>query len=406
MLITHIIILIALIATSAFFSSSETALMSVSTIKINALLKQKKKGSEALHRIKQNPHRLIITILIGNTIANIGSGAIAAVAFTELFGSSGVGFATGIMTFLVLTFGEIIPKSFAVQNAEKMSLTIARPLEILSYILYPFVRFFEAIAKAVLSLFGIKEEAKVSEEEIKTIVTMGAKEGILNREAANMIHKVLKFQKLEVNSILREDMKIVNGDARLKDVLSFIIKEKHSKYPVYRGSKNNISKILIIDDVLSYVKNNRLNVKVESIARPAYFVPESRTVEDLLIDFQHRKVHMALVGTKNKIVGLVTLEDVLEEIIGEIFEKSKRPHVYIKKISSRLIRADARASVEEINKVLHIGLRSRHFVTLAGFIEHRLGKVKKGDKLHLKKVSIEIDKVKGEHIERVKIKKK
>jgi CBS domain containing-hemolysin-like protein len=407
MITTQIIILIILIALSAFFSGIETALMSISQIKVQALLKQKKRGAEALHRLKQNPHRLIITILIGNNLVNISAASIAAIVFTELFGSSGIGIATGVMTFLILVFGEISPKTLAVQNAEKISLKIARLIEVLSYILYPFVRFFEAIAKLVIKLIGGKKEEKISEEEIETIVSMGAKEGILNKEAAHMIHKVLKFQNIRVSSIMQEDMKIINSDARIKDALDYIIKEQHTKYPVYTHTKNNITGILVVDDVLAYIKSNRLNVKVGKIAGLAFFVPKDKPVDDLLVDFQHRKIHMAIVKEKDIVVGLVTMDDVLEEIVGDIFEKSKRPHVYIKKVGDRMIRADARASVEEINKELHIGIRSKHFVTLAGYIEHKLGRIaKKGDKLRLNRVTIEVDKIKDAHIDRVKIRRK
>ena len=167
MLTTQIIILVVLIFLSALFSGIETALMSINNIKVKSLLKQEKKGSKALYRIKQNPHRLIITILIGNNLVNIGAASFATVFFTNLFGSSGIGIATGVMTFLILVFGEITPKTFATQNAERVSLIVARPVELLSMILSPIVKVFEVISKFMSKLLGSKKESELSEEELK-----------------------------------------------------------------------------------------------------------------------------------------------------------------------------------------------------------------------------------------------
>ncbi|MBU1245577.1 MAG: DUF21 domain-containing protein [Nanoarchaeota archaeon] len=202
MLSGQIITLIILIILSAFFSGIEVALISLSMVKVRTFLRQKKKGSEALYRLKQNPHRLIITILIGNNLVNIGAAALATVIFTNIFGSSGVGIATGIMTFLILVFGEITPKTFATHNAEKVSLTVARLVEILSYILYPFVRFFEAISRLVLLPFKSGEKKKISEEELRTIVTISKEEGLLSVEAAEMIRNILRFEKIKTLKIM------------------------------------------------------------------------------------------------------------------------------------------------------------------------------------------------------------
>ena len=184
MLEGQIIILLVLLMFSAFFSGIETALMSVNAVKIRSALRQKKRGAEALARIKSRPHRLIITILIGNNLVNIGAASLATVLFTDLFGSSGVGIATGVMTFLILVFGEITPKTFAIQNSERISLLVARPIELLSIFLTPLVKFFRLISKAISKMFGSKEERNLSEEELKTIVAMGKDEGILSDEAA------------------------------------------------------------------------------------------------------------------------------------------------------------------------------------------------------------------------------
>jgi putative hemolysin len=257
----QIIILGVLVVLSGVFSGMETAVMSLNEAKVRALVKQKKKGSKALYRVKKNTHKLLITILIGNNLVNIGSASLATVVFTELFGSAGLGIATGVMTFLILLFGEITPKTFASQNAEKISLIVARPLELLSIILSPVVFLFELISRFVSKILGSKEGEDLSEEELRTVVTMGARGGILNKEAAKMMHNVLEFKETKLSEIMtpRIGMKLIDGNKNLKKVLPFVIKTPYSRYPVYLKNKDNIIGILDVDDVLRFVKNNKLD---------------------------------------------------------------------------------------------------------------------------------------------------
>ena len=407
MLLTQIIILILLVFLSAFFSGIETALISLNMIKVKSFLKQKKKGAEALFRLKQKPNKLIITILIGNNLVNIGAASFATVVFTDLFGSSGLGIATGIMTFLILVFGEITPKTFAAQNAEKVSLLVARPIEILSYIFTPFIFIFGGISRFITNLFGPSKKKELSEEELRIIVTMGEKEGLLSKEVAEMMHNVLKFEGTRVTQIMTPKLEIdmLNGNFKLKRVINFITKSPYSRFPVYSKSKDKIIGIVDVDDVLKYVKNNRLEVKVRKLIKPVYFVSEKEEIDDLLGHFEGRHVPMAIVLNKNKKVsGLVTVEDILEEIVGDIFDKSRERSADIKKISNKMAEVDAKASMEKVNKVLKLGLKEKHFDTIASFIEHKLKRIpKKGEKIKLKEAVITIDRVDKNSIRRVKI---
>ncbi|MEA3230051.1 MAG: hemolysin family protein, partial [archaeon] len=265
MLEIQIFILIILIIFSALFSGIETALISVNMIKVNSLLKQKRKGSEALYRLKQNPHKLIVTILIGNNLVNITAASLATVIFTDLFGSGGIGIATGIMTFLILIFGEITPKTLASQNAEAISLIVARPLELFSIFFSPFVSFFENISRFMSYLFGSKKSAELSEDEMKIIVTMGVEEGIMNKEAGEMMHNVLEFKGTKVTEVMtpKVSVEMIDSDKQLKDVIDFVVKMPFSRYPVYSGNKDNITGILYIDDVLRYTKDKKMEVKIK-----------------------------------------------------------------------------------------------------------------------------------------------
>jgi len=403
----EIIVLAILIFLSAFFSGIETALMSINKIKASSLVKEGRKGSDALHRIKQNPHRLIITILIGNNLVNIGAASFATVVFTNMFGSSGIGIATGVMTFLILVFGEITPKTFATQNAERVSLAVARPIELLSIILSPIVKVFELISRLMSKILGSKEEKEVSEEELRAIVTMGAKEGILDREAAGMMHNVLEFRETKVTQVMtpKANIEMISGKKKLREVIDFVTKTPYSRYPVYLDNDDKIIGILDVDDVLKYTKNNKLDTRVKRVLRPAFFVPESKEIDDLLIEFEKKKIQIAVVVDEyGNVSGLVTVEDILEEIVGDIFDKSKRGSVYIKKVNDNLIKVDAKVSVEEANRVLKLGLKPGNFGTIAGFVEHKLQRIpKKGEKIKLKNVTIEVDKVTKQGIDSVKI---
>ncbi|UCG94972.1 MAG: HlyC/CorC family transporter [archaeon] len=407
MLWLYMTVLAILIILSAIFSGTETALMSVNTVRVRSLLRQKKKGSEALHRIKQNPHRLLITILIGNNLVNIGAASLATVVFTEMFGSSGVGIATGIMTFLILVFGEITPKTFSTQNATRVSLFMARPIEVMSYVFHPFVLFFEAISRSMSKILGSKKEKKLSEEELRVVVTMGKKEGLLSKEVADMMQNILDFEGTGVTSIMTPKfrMEMVDGNKNLKNVLNFVVKSPYSNFPVYINKRDNIVGVLDVDEVLKYVKNNKLGTKVKKLAKKIYFVPDSKKIEALLTEFEGKHIPMAIVVDEyGEVSGLVTVEDILEEIVGDIFDKSRRESIYIKKASDKLIRVDARASIEEINRQLHLGLREGHFNTLAGFIEHHLQKIpKKGEKIELKKVTLVVGKADKRGVKSVKI---
>ena len=407
MLELQILTLAVLILFSAFFSGVETAMMSVSNIRVKTLLKQKRRGSKALYRVKQDPHKLIITILIGNNIVNIAAASLATLVFTNMFGSSGVGIATGVMTFLILVFGEITPKTFATQNSERIALLVARPVEILSFVLAPLVKIFELISRGMSTILGSRKEKDLSEEDIKTIVTMGVEKGILNRESAEMMHNILEFEETSVMEIMtpKADVEMVDGNARLKDVLDFVVRTPYSRYPVYIDNTDNIVGILDVDDVLKYVKNNRLNIKVKTAARPVYFVPEFKKIDDLLTEFEGKDTPMAIVVDEyGDVSGLVTIEDILEEIVGEIFDKSKKESRYIKRLSDRLIRVDGKAPVEEVSKIFHLDLKEKHFNTIAGFIEHKLQRIpKKGEKLKLKNVTIEVENVTKQGIKSVKV---
>lgn len=407
MLGTQLAILVLLVIFSALFSGTETALVSLSDIRAQALLRKKKKGAIPLDRLKKDPHRLIITILIGNNLVNIGAASFATVVFTNMLGSSGVGVATGVMTFVILVFGEITPKTFCAQNAEKISLLVARPVEILSYILWPFVKLFSLISKAVTKLFSSDKGDQLSNDDLKIIVTMGKKEGLLSKEAAKMMHNVLEFKGTKVTEVMtpRVDMNMIEGTQTLKQVINYVVKTPYSRYPVYIKTRDEVVGLLDVDDVLRYAKDGKMSVIVKDIMRPIDFIPESKKIDDLLAEFEKKQLPMVIVVDEyGDVSGMVTVDDILEEIVGDIFDKSSRSSDYIKKINEKIVAVDAKAPLEELAKEFNFDVKQSNFETIAGFVEDRLQKIpKKGEKIKMKGLTIEVDKVTNKKIESVRI---
>jgi len=411
MLEIQIAILGVLLCLSAFFSGIETAFMSLSSIKVKTLVKQKKKGADVLQRVKSNPERLLVTILVGNNVVNIGSASLATSVTTSLFGDAGVGIATGIMTLLVLTFGEITPKSYATHNAEKISLRIARTIEIISKVLFPIVRIFEAFSNLMLRFFGKNDGDGFTEEELKTIVTMGAEQGIIKREIAGMMNSQIKFEKTHVEEVMtrRSEMLMIDGSKTIDECIDFVVRTPYSRYPVYNnGNEDDIVGIVDVDQILEKLRAGKMKTRISRIAKKPYFVPGTKEIANLLYDFEARGTVMAIVvDVYGHVKGLVTIDDVMEEIVGDIFDKSKKSNIYIKRISSSELLVDARVTVEMLEDYMDLGLPDKEFDTIAGLIHKKTGKIpKKGDVILLKKAKMIIQDADEKTIKKVRIVKR
>jgi putative hemolysin len=316
----QVVILFILVVLSAFFSAAETALMSIHFVRVKSLFKKGKAGSKTLYNLKKDPHKLIVTILIGNNIVNISASAIATGLFLNIFGSEGVAIAAGVMTLIILTFGEILPKTFAIQNAEKISLLVAVPIHYLSILFYPLIIFYSSITKLVSRWVRPKVEKKISEEELKIILT-------LSREAAKIMHKVLDFEDMPVIKVMtpKEQMKTIDGDLKIDEAIDVISRYGHSRYPVYFEDEDNIIGIVDVDDVLRAIKEKKSKELIKDIIRPIEFVSPEKEIGDIFYDFEDKSVLMAIVVDKSgEVIGLLTIEDILEEIVGNIFDKSNR----------------------------------------------------------------------------------
>lgn len=331
-----IILLIALIGLSAFFSLAEAALLSLSRLRLGNILDKKPRGAIELKKLKDDPDRLLITLLVGNNIVNVSASAIATALSIEIFRDNALGIAIGIMTFLLLIFGEILPKSLGMQHNIAFSLIVAKPIWLLSVVFYPIIKVFDYMIDIFMSILGIKKSYRpiVTEEEIRSIVRLGQEQGAIKAIEKEMIEKIFKFDNISVREIMAPKANIVsiNTESSIKEALDTVLEYRYSRYPVYEKSKDTLIGILVVKDILKHIKEGNFELKIKKIIHKPRFIFETKKIDSLLWQFQKLKEHMAIViNEKGKVVGLVTLEDVLEEIVGEIVDESEKVKQKIEK---------------------------------------------------------------------------
>jgi len=406
-----IIILIILICFSAFFSASETAIISLSDAKIRSLVHKEVHGAKDLHALRKNAHKLLITILIGNNLVNISASVIAADLFTKLFGSAGLGIATGVMTFFILVFGEISPKSFATRYSTQIALFSAKPVLIIQIIFTPFIWFLDKIVKQLIDRLGGKmHEEKVSEEEIKAFIDISAEAGTIEKRERELLKNVLQFNDIEVEEVMtpRVSIDALPFDSTLQQVMDFVIQKSRSRVPIYKDTIDNIIGIITIKDVLSLLKEYNINKKIENIElKQPLMVPVSKKIDSLFKEFQKARMHIAVVideygGT----AGIVTLEDLLEEIFGEIVDEADVEEVQIIDVNENEIIVYGTTRLDTINAHLGIKLKGDEMEPINALILDNLHRFPvEGEKIQFPQATIEVLKMNRNKILRVKVTK-
>ena len=290
-------ILFFLLILSGFFSGSEVALVSLSKIKARHMAEQKLLGASYIKRLKDDPNRMLSTILIGNNVVNVAASAIMTSISIELFDSFAIGIATGIMTLLILIFGEITPKSIAAQNNQMVSQLVSPVIWHLSIVMTPVLNVLDAFLNRFIKLFGIKSKEKtITEEEIRSIVTVAEKEGSIKAIEKTLIQRVFEFDEMDVDEIItpRQDMVMISSKSKVSDALKLMIKTSYSRLPVYDKNRDNIVGSIFIKDAIKAVQNKKSRVPVSKFASKPMFVPESKKVSSLLRQFQRRSEQMAI----------------------------------------------------------------------------------------------------------------
>ena len=407
----EIIILAILLVLSGFFSGSEVALVSLTKIKVERMFKEKRFGSAYVKKLKDNPQRMLATILIGNNLANVAASAMATSIMIRIFQNYAVAIATGIMTLLILIFGEITPKSIAAKNDELISQLVAAPIWYLSIILAPVLNILDTFLNKFIKLIGIKSKEKtITEEDNISMIKIAEEEGSIKKIEEKMIKSILEFDDISVAEIStpRRDMIMLDSKLKIKDAFKLFLKKSRTRMPVYEKHKDNIIGIAHIKDLMKNVTGKNKNISISKIMYKPYFVPEVKKISDLLRQFQKRKEHMAIVVDEHgSITGLVTLEDVLAEIVGEIMDETDIIAPNIEKIDKNIWIVNGKTDIDEVNDKLKMKLKGKGYDTLSGFILKYTGKIpKKGDETIYNKFKLKIEEINDNRISKVRVEKK
>lgn len=376
----QIIVLIFLLCFSAFFSASETALMSLSKIRLRHLVEEKVKGADKVEKLIENPSKLLGTILVGNNIANICASALATSFAITTFGKNGVGIATAVISVLVIIFAEITPKSLAAQHSEQVSLRVAKTVAFMIIIFKPIVAVTTYISSGLIIILGgnpNKIQPYITEDELKTIVTVSEEEGVLEIEEKEMIYNVFEFGDLQVKDVMvqRVDIIALEQGSSYETTIEIIKKEQFSRIPIYEESIDNIIGTLNVKDLLM-IDCAHEDFSLSNYMRLPYYTFEYKKITDLFRDMKKEKNHMAVVldeygGT----VGIITLEDLVEEIVGEISDEYDEDETEIDVIKEDEYVVSGSVRLEDINDLIGTSIESEEFDSVGGFIIGQLGRL-------------------------------
>lgn len=368
----QLLTLLILIICSAFFSSAETALTTVNRIRIQALAEEGSKRAEMVLKIIDNRSKMLSAILIGNNLVNNFSSALATALAIKLIGSGAVGFVTGVMTVLILVFGEITPKTWAANNAEKLSLFYGSIIFNLMRIMTPVIIIINAICSGLLKLLHVKTEAEntMTEMELRTMVDVSHKDGVIEKEEREMIYNVVDFGASQAKDVMvpRADMVVVSETASYEEVLELFRAEKYTRLPVFQDDRANITGILNIKDF--FFCSNTDDFKVTDIMYEPHFTYEYKKTSELLLEMQKNSVSISIVLDEYGIsVGMVSLEDLLEEIVGEIRDEyDEDEEDLIQKLSDLEYKIEGSVKLADINTALGLSLLSEDYDSIGGLI--------------------------------------
>ena len=402
--------ILVLLLLSAFFSSAEIAMFSIARHRVDALVDEAVPGAAIIDELKDNPHRLLVTILVGNNVVNIAMSSLATAIVGFYFDpGTAVLVTTFAITSLVLLFGESAPKSYAVENTESWALRIARPLKYAESVLYPLVVIFDRLTRAVNRLTGGRSEIEstyITRDEIQDLIETGEREGVINEDEREMLDRIFRFNQTIAKEVMtpRLDMTAVAYDASVEEAIETCVQSDHERVPVYQGNLDNIVGVVTIRDLVRSKHYGEGPVELRSLVEPTLHVPESKNVDELLAEIQEDRLRMVIVidefGTTE---GLITMEDMLEEIVGEILADDEE--VAFERINDQETLVRGEMNIDEVNDALGIELpEGEEFETLAGFIFNRAGRlVEEGEQITFEHITIAIEEVDNTRIRRARI---
>lgn len=406
----QLITVIILLCLSAFFSSSETALTTVNQIRMRTLADNGDKRAARVLRVTGNPGKMLSAILIGNNIVNLSASSISTSLAIHLFGNTGAGIATGILTFLILIFGEVTPKTMATIKADSMSLTAAAPIGFLMKILTPVIFIINKLSLGLMFLLhvNIKDaQKKMTEEELRTIVDVSQENGVIEHEERDMIHNLFDFGDAEAKEIMvpRIDMTFVQADATYQEVLDIFRQDMFTRLPVYEDSTDNVIGIINMKDFL--LQNDTPEFSVRNLLREPYFTYEHKNTADLFLEMRKSSISLAIVLDEYGVTaGLITLEDLLEEIVGEIRDEYDADEEDdITRISDREFYVLGSANLNDVSEALSLHFTSDDYDTIGGYCLGLLDHLPEKNEIILtdNNILLRIDRMEKNRIERIYI---
>jgi putative hemolysin len=405
----YLVLLFICLLLSAFFSSSETAFVSLQRIRVEHMVNTKVKGAKRVAKMIQQPEKLLSTILLGNNFVNTAAAALGTAIAVSIWGKQGILIATIGVTVLLLIFCEATPKAIATRHGEKLSLILARPIEITSWILTPLVIVLSWIASRTTRLFGGKSVpmSLASEEEIRTMISVGHKEGTVEEEEAEMLHNVFDFGNRPVREVIvpRTEVISVEKGTTLTDFLTIYAETPLSRFPVYEENMDNVVGILSVKDVLmAQAKGTISNESViDDLIRPAYFAPETKRINELFVEMRDKNYRMSVVVDEfGGTAGIVSTSRLVEEIVGPVGDELAEAEKDYEAINEYTFQIDGSMRIEEANEEMELELPEGDYETVAGFIFDLLGHIPKpSEQLRYKSLKLVITEMRGVKIEKI-----
>ena len=405
----YLVLLALCLMLSAFFSGSETAFISLQKIRLEQLVADKVAGASRVARIIERPERFLSTVLFGNTLVNVAAAAIATAIAVFYWGERGVIYATAGVTVILLIFCEATPKTLAAYHAERVSLFSYRFLMLFSWVFTPFVTALSWLASSLSRLMGGKPVPRslVSDEEIRTMISMGHGEGTVEEKEARMLHRVFEFGDRPVREVMvpRLEVVAIEAGAKMGDFLTMYAEKPISRYPVYRESMDNVTGIVAVKDVLmALAKGNMVqDSAIDDLVRPAYFAPESKPVGELFTEMREGNYRMCVVVDEyGGTAGVVSLTRLVEEIVGEVGDELAGVEKDYEVINEYTYQIDGSMRVDEVNEEMGLDLPEGDYETVGGFIMSLLGHIPKvNERVRYKGLRIVVREMKGMKIEKV-----
>jgi putative hemolysin len=409
----YLALLIICLLLSAFFSSSETAFISLQRFRLEHMVNNKVTGAWRVARMLEKPERLLSTILLSNNFVNTAAAALGTALAISLWPEHGIIIATVVVTVMLLVFSETTPKTIATRHSERLSLLFARPIGAISWVLTPFVVVLSWIASGVSKLFGGESlhRSLVGEEEIRTMISVGHKEGTVEEDEAEMLHKVFEFGNRPVREVIvpRTEVVWVGKGIKLADFLEIYAGSPLSRFPVYEDNTDNVVGILSVKDVLMALAKGSVSDEssIDEMIRPAYFTPETKRVSELFAEMRDKNYRMAVVVDEyGGTAGVVSLSRLVEEIVGPVGDELAEAEKEYEAIDEYTFQVDGGMHIEEANEEMKLGLPEGDYETVAGFIFDLLGHIpEQGQKLKYKDLRIVIKEMRGLKIEKIRVSK-